>query len=212
MVRDVRVGCDRLATDPRTGLTDAAAAVSRTRFGRNVLPKAPVASVWQLAFAQWRDPMNVMLTVVAILSIVIGQEETAILVGALVALNLVMGTRQELKARASVAALDSLQVPSARVMRDGKLAEVSAEDLVPGDIVLVEAGDLVPADGRILVAASLEAVESALTGESAPVPKDAAAIADPDAVSLSVPAVIEIAKAVQRRRAHPADDGADASR
>ena len=56
-------------------------------------------------------------------------------------------------------------------MRDGEIVEVPMEDLVPGDIVTVEAGDLVPADGRILRAATLEIDESALTGESAPVPK-----------------------------------------
>ena len=52
------------------------------------------------------------------------------------------------------------------------------EELVPGDIVNIEAGDLVPADGRIIRAATLEIDESALTGESAPVPKQVEAVAD----------------------------------
>ena len=107
-----------------------------------------------------------MLLAVAVVSIVIGQGSTAAVVIALVLLNVVMGTNQELKARASVDALASLQVPQARVMRDGSLTLLPASDLVPGDVVQVEAGDIVPADGRILESATLEAQESALTGES----------------------------------------------
>ena len=71
-------------------------------------------------------------------------------------------------------------MPAARVRRDGEVAEISALDLVPGDIVMVEAGDLVPADGRILVSASLEVAESALTGESAPRPRTPRPLTEPD--------------------------------
>jgi len=117
--------------------------------------------------------MNIMLIVVTVLSFLIGQIATAILIGVLVLLNLWMSTNQQMKARASVEALDSMQVPSARVMRSGGVVEVDAIGLVPGDIVLVEAGDVVPADGRILRSATLEVQEAALTGESAPVAKDA---------------------------------------
>ena len=88
-------------------------------------------------------------------------------------LNVVLGARQELKARASVDALSKMQVPQARVLRDGEVALVPAVELVPGDIVHLEAGDIVPADGRILRSATLETQEAALTGESAPVAKDA---------------------------------------
>ena len=169
-----------LGSDTSTGLSTARVRQLQQTYGRNVLPKAPVPSIWQIAFGQWRDPMNIMLTVVAAISLLIGQEETAALVGALVVLNVVLGSRQEVKARASVEALASLQVPAARVIRDGGTAEVSSEDLVPGDIVMVEAGDLIPADGRIAVAATCEVAESALTGESAPVAKGPAPLDDPE--------------------------------
>ena len=53
--------------------------------------------------------------------------------------------------------------------RGGRLGDVPAEELVPGDVVVFEAGDKIPADGRLLVAATLEIEESALTGESTPV-------------------------------------------
>ena len=88
-----------------------------------------------------------------------------------------MGLNQEGKAEASVAALQKMMVVKAKVRRDGALVEVPMEELVPGDIVNIEAGDLVPADGRILTAATLEIDESALTGESVPVPKQVDAVA-----------------------------------
>ena len=90
------------------------------------------------------------------------------MVAALVTFNVVMGTSQEMKARASVDALAQLQVPHARVRRAGRVEQVDSTGLVPGDVVLLEAGDLVPADGRIVTSATLEVQEAALTGESAP--------------------------------------------
>ena len=82
-----------------------------------------------------------------------------------------MGLHQEGKATAAVAALQKMVIITARVRRDGQLAEIPAGQLVPGNIVAIEAGDIVPADGRLLKAATLEAGESALTGESLPVAK-----------------------------------------
>ena len=79
-----------------------------------------------------------------------------------------------MKAKASVDALSKMQIPQARVFRDGSLLQIASTDVVPGDIVALEAGDIVPADGRILRSATLETQEAALTGESAPIPKDAA--------------------------------------
>jgi Ca2+-transporting ATPase len=124
--------------------------------------------------------MNIMLIIVAVVSIVIGQVATGIVVAVLVTFNVVMGTSQEMKARASVDALAQLQVPQAKVRRGGTTQVVDAAQLVPGDIVLLEAGDLVPADGRIVTSATLEVQEAALTGESAPVPKDPSAVSGAD--------------------------------
>ena len=124
--------------------------------------------------------MNIMLVIVAVASLAIGQVATGIFVALLVTFNVVMGSRQELKARASVDALAQLQVPHARVRRAGRVEEVESIDLVPGDVVLLEAGDVVPADGRIVVSATLEVQEAALTGESAPVAKDATTLPEGD--------------------------------
>jgi P-type Ca2+ transporter type 2C len=75
-----------------------------------------------------------------------------------------------------VAALQKMMIIKAKVRRDGDLAEIPADQLVPGDIVSIEAGDIVPADGRLLQAATLEIAESALTGESVPVSKGVDAV------------------------------------
>jgi Ca2+-transporting ATPase len=133
-----------------------------------------------VALQQLRDPMNIMLVAVTVVSFLIGEVSTGVIVALLIVLNVVLGARQELKARASVDALSKLQVPQAKVVRDGSLALVPAVEVVPGDLLQVEAGDIVPADARILRSATLEAQEAALTGESAPVSKDAHPLAGPE--------------------------------
>ncbi|OUS85160.1 cation-translocating P-type ATPase [Rhodococcus sp. NCIMB 12038] len=160
------------SSDRQSGLTAGEADERRRRHGPNEIASEPGPSAWAIALAQLRDLMNLMLVAVAIVSVVIGEVPTAIIVAALVVLNVVLGTRQELKARASVDALAKMQTPQVRVTRDGTLLQLAATVLVPGDIVQLEAGDVVPADGRLLTSATLETQEAALTGESAPVPKD----------------------------------------
>jgi Ca2+-transporting ATPase len=169
-----------LESDAADGLTAAEAAARLSRYGPNEIAKEQPPSVWQVAVGQLRDPMNIMLVAVTIVSLAIGEVSTGVCVLLLILLNVVLGSRQELAARASIDALSSLQVPQAKVVRDGSVLLVPASEIVPGDIVQVEAGDIVPADGRILRAATVETQEAALTGESAPIPKDAAPLASAD--------------------------------
>ena len=160
-----------LGTDAEQGLAAAEAARRLSAAGPNALVSAPPPSALKIALLQLAELMTLMLIAVAVVSLLIGQVSTAIIVGVLVAFNVVQGTRQELKARRSVDALAKLQTPQARVLRDGRIVLVDATALVPGDIVDLEAGDLVPADGRIVRSATLETQESALTGESLPIEK-----------------------------------------
>ena len=164
-----------IGPDRRRGGGAARRATARTRSRARSRRRCGPSPLQQL-----RDPMNIMLVAVTVVSFVIGEVSTGVIVALLILLNVVLGSRQELNARASIDALSNLQVPQAKVVRDGAVALVPAVDLVPGDLVQVEAGDLVPADGRILHAATLEAQEAALTGESAPIPKDADALAGAD--------------------------------
>ena len=168
-------------SDADAGLTAAEAEARLARYGANEITGEPPPSLWAVALAQLRDPMNIMLVAVAAVSVVIGQVSTGILVALLILLNVVLGSRQELKARESIDALASMQVPQAKVVRDGSVELVPAVGVVPGDIVQVEAGDIVPADGRIIRSATLETQEAALTGESAPIGKAASAVLDADA-------------------------------
>ena len=165
-----------LGSDAASGLTAGEAAQRLARYGPNAIEGEKPPSLLAVAAQQLRDPMNVMLVAVTAVSFIIGEVSTGVIVALLILLNVVLGSRQELSARASIDALSDLQVPQAKVVRDGTVVLVPAVDVVPGDLVHVEAGDLVPADGRIVRAATLETQEAALTGESVPIPKDANAI------------------------------------
>lgn len=165
-----------LGTDAERGLDGATAADRLHRLGPNRIAEDKPPSSWAVALKQLRDPMNIMLVIVVAAGIIIGEFSTALIVALLVLLNVVLGARQELAARASVDALAKMQMPAARVVRDGEVVLLHAVELVPGDVVHLEAGDLVPADGRVLRSATLETQEAALTGESAPVAKDAGAL------------------------------------
>jgi Ca2+-transporting ATPase len=162
----------QMNVDADTGLTVTEVERRQAEYGPNELATEPPPSIWVVGREQLMNPMNIMLLFVVGASFAIVQIATALVVLGLVLFNVVMGTNQELKARASVEALAKLQVPHARVRRSGQVAEIESTKLVPGDIVLLEAGDVVPADGRIISSATLEVQEAALTGESAPVPKD----------------------------------------
>ncbi len=163
---------ERLGVSPDRGLDAAEVTRRLAEYGPNELASEPPPSRWEVARGQLSNPMNIMLLIVGVASLAIGQVATALVVLGLVTFNVVMGSSQELKARASVEALAQLQVPRARVRRSGEVEEIESTKLVPGDVVLLEAGDVVPADGRILSSASLEVQEASLTGESAPVSKD----------------------------------------
>ena len=167
-------------SDAGSGLSATEAAARLASHGPNAITAEKPPSAGAIAAGLLRDPMNLMLVAVVVVSLLIGEVSTGVLVALLVVLNIGLGTRQELTARASVDALSKMQVVQARVVRDGGVALVPATDVVPGDIVQLEAGDIVPADGRIVRSATLEAQEAALTGESAPIAKDAGVLASAD--------------------------------
>jgi len=163
---------DKQGVRPAVGLSAVGAAQRLQEFGPNTFTAAKKEPGWRAFLRQFRDPMQIVLLVAGLVSgVAIHQWGTALVLIALALFNAIMGLHQEGKAEASVAALQKMLIVKARVRRDGELIELPSEQLVPGDIVLIEAGDRVPADGRLLRAASLEIDESALTGESVPVPK-----------------------------------------
>ena len=161
-----------LGVEPEAGLSSGEADERRTRYGPNKFAEAKAEPRWQAFLRQYRDPMQIVLLAAGVISIYpVKQPGTGIMILLLTLLNALLGLNQEGKAAAAVAALAKMMIVKARVRRDGALAQLPAEELVPGDIVDIEAGDLVPADGRLLSAATLEVAEAALTGESLPVGK-----------------------------------------
>jgi Ca2+-transporting ATPase len=173
---------EELHVEPARGLTTDEAAERLERYGPNKFAEAKTEPRWHAFIRQYEDPMQIVLLAAGIVSIYpVKQPGTGIMILLLTLLNAVLGLNQEGKAAAAVAALAKMMIVKARVRRDGQLALLPSEQLVPGDVVEIEAGDVVPADGRVLAAATLEVAEAALTGESLPVSKGVDAVAAPDA-------------------------------
>ena len=172
-----------LGSDTHSGLTAEQAEERQREYGPNKLDEKPPRP-WILRFLdQFKDVMVLILIGAAAVSLGLsvynalqGREADwaePIVILVIVVVNALLGVIQESRAQAALEALKNLSAPAAKVWRDGVLTSMKATDLVPGDVVEFEAGDLVPADCRLLSAASLQVDESALTGESVPVLKDA---------------------------------------
>ncbi len=162
-----------LGVDPAAGLTAGRAAELLTANGPNALPEEKPKPGWRRFLDQYTSYMQIILIAAAIVSLLIKEWSTGILLLALTVLNAVIGLRQEGKAESAMNALKSMMKATARVRRDGSESQIPAEQVVVGDVVLIAAGDEVPADGRIIAASALQIDESALTGESVPAAKDA---------------------------------------
>jgi P-type Ca2+ transporter type 2C len=164
--------CRELGVNAEVGLDPAEVERRRERYGANKLAEAKQEPGWHAFLRQYKDLMQLVLVAAAIVSVVALDEwHTAIVVFAVTLLNAILGLNQEGKAAESVAALQKMLVLKAHARRRGEMIDIPAEELVPGDVVSFEAGDKIPADGRLLVAATLEIEEAALTGESTPSPK-----------------------------------------
>ena len=170
----------RLGVNVDSGLSAAEAAERLRRDGPNALPEEKPPSRLRRLIGQYTSYMQLILVGASVVSLVIKQWSTAIVLFVLSLINAVTGLRQEGKAESAMNALKSMMEATARIRRDGVEAEVPAEQLVVGDVVLLAAGDEVPADGRIVSSSSLQIDESALTGESVPAAKDADTLSDSD--------------------------------
>ncbi|HXF54416.1 MAG TPA: cation-transporting P-type ATPase [Hyphomicrobiaceae bacterium] len=169
---------DRLKVSPATGLDQQEVRARRTRFGPNVLETRPPKPGYVILLHQFKSSVVALLVAAAALSAAFGDWQEAIAILVVLLLNTAIGFFTELKAERSMDALRRIGDHKQRVRRDGATLMVDAEDLVPGDIVLLEAGDVASADARLVSAANLSVDESALTGESMPVEKSVAAVAE----------------------------------
>ena len=170
-----------LGGDAQGGLAAVEAARRLVQYGPNLLQQGAQRSPWHILVAQFADFMIVVLMAAAVLSGVVGDIADTLAIVAILLLNAVIGFTQEYRAEKAMAALQRIAAPSATVLRDGQRAVIAASELVPGDLVLLEAGNMVPADLRLIETMRMRVEEAALTGESVPVDKDAALLAEVDA-------------------------------
>jgi len=155
------------------GLSQKEALARLRKYGKNVIEGEKTRSPISIFISQFTDPLVILLIIASLLSLFIGEGTDALLIMAIVVLNALLGFLQEYRAEEALKKLKKMLSLRARVIREGKVFEIDAEELVPGDVVLLEEGDIVPADGRLVEARDLYVDESVLTGESVPVEKDA---------------------------------------
>lgn len=164
---------EELQSDVQKGLTSQEAEKRLKKFGSNKFEEGKKTSLWRLIWEQINSILIWILIVAAIVSAFVGEVTDAIIIFIVIALNAVIGIVEESKAEKALEELKKMSTPKAVVKRDGKVSEISSEELVPGDIVILDAGRFVPADLRLVETANLQIEESALTGESVPVDKNA---------------------------------------
>ena len=158
------------------GLTEREAKARLEDLGPNELAAPEGPGLLRRVLGQLKDPMILVLLGAAGLSLAAsgGQDWLdGFIILVIVAVNAIISITQEDHAQQALEELRQMSAPKAKVMRDGTAKTIPARELVPGDVILLEAGDLVPADARILEAVSLQTDESAMTGESVPVEKQA---------------------------------------
>ena len=178
--RSVESTLSELKTHPQNGLSAQDAKERLEQNGPNRLREKKKKSLFVRFLEQFKDVMILILIAAAIVSFVVDPHEffEPLLILLIVLINATMGVIQESKAEKALDALQSLSAPHTKVIRDGREQIIEASALVVGDIIRLEAGDFVPADARLIHAVSLKCEESALTGESVPSEKDAAATVD----------------------------------
>ncbi|MDE6845487.1 MAG: cation-translocating P-type ATPase [Lachnospiraceae bacterium] len=167
-----------LETDKDKGLGRREAMERKAKYGANRLKDQEKKSVGQMILEQLNDPLILILVVAMAISLMLHEIGDAVIIVTVVVLNAAVGIIQEGKAGRAVEALKKISSPQAVVLREGKRMKIPAEDLVQGDIVFLEAGNMIPADLRLIESQGICIEESALTGESEAVEKNADQVID----------------------------------
>ncbi|MDR2571088.1 MAG: HAD-IC family P-type ATPase, partial [Oscillospiraceae bacterium] len=180
---DVEKSVIELKANPVDGLTADEAEVRLKRDGKNKLKSAKKRSLLFRIFDQFKDFLVVILIAAAIVSIFVGDGlKDAIIIIAILIINMIIGITQENKADNALKELKSISSPKAKVRREGQIIKIDSDDVVVGDIVILDTGDCIPADLRIIESMNLRIDESSLTGESATVRKTADTVVEADTV------------------------------
>jgi Ca2+-transporting ATPase len=160
-----------LDVDLASGLSASEARRRIDRWGPNSLPEQRGPAWPALLLRQLTQFLVGVLIAAAALSLALGERLDAAAILTIVVLNALLGFAQEFRAERALQSLRALAAPAATALRDGSLAALPADQLVPGDVIRLEAGDVVPADARLSEVAALRSNEALLTGESAPIDK-----------------------------------------
>ena len=167
-----------LDSDRVNGLTSLEATNRISRYGSNTIQSDKGKHPLKIVLSQFNNLLVYLLFFAAAMSFWFQEylDATAILLVILV--NASIGFWMELQAERSMNALKKMASVPSKVYRDGKLSEISSEEIVPGDILFVEAGDMITADARIISATQLSINEASLTGEAMPVEKTASELSE----------------------------------
>ena len=152
-------------------LTSKQAQANQKRYGMNEIREKKKLSIPRVFLEQYKDFLVLILIVSAVVSLFLGETESAAVILVVITMNAILGTVQTIKAENSLESLKQLAAPEAKVVRNGAVVRIPGREITVGDVVHLEAGDYIPADGRVLESASLKVDESALTGESIGVDK-----------------------------------------
>lgn len=161
----------KLTTSSTQGLSNKEVEQRQSRDGFNELKEKEKTSTWQLFIETLKDPMVIILLLVAFVQLFLGEFIESLVIFIVLMINSAVAVIQTKRAESSLDALRQMSAPSAKVLRQGEKKAIPARELVVGDIVSLEAGDFIPADGRLIEVQNLRVEEGMLTGESEPVEK-----------------------------------------
>jgi magnesium-transporting ATPase (P-type) len=161
----------QLGVDPARGLDTAEAAGRLASHGQNKLPQGKKKGPLVRFLAQFNNILIHVLLVAGFIKLMLSLWLDASIIFAVVVLNSLLGFIQEGRAEKALDSIRNMLSAEARVLRDGLVRLIPAEDIVPGDVVLLESGDKIPADLRLVDVKNLRTEEAALTGESLPATK-----------------------------------------
>ncbi|RKS95782.1 Ca2+-transporting ATPase [Flavobacterium limicola] len=160
-----------LQTTPN-GIDEITVSERMCEHGKNEIEDTKKKSILQMILSQLSDFMILILIAAAIISGIIGDVTDTIIILAIIIINAIVGFIQEYRAEKAMEALKNMVANHARIVREGKMIDIPASDLVPGDVVVLEAGNVIPADIRFFETHQIKVDESALTGESNNVEKN----------------------------------------
>ncbi len=167
-IKDIVEVTSEFGVNPQRGLSTKKATERLAKFGFNKLSVKEM-SAWHIFFRQFKSAFIYLLLTAMLITMFLGEMADTLMVFLFLAINTCLGFFQEYRSEKTVQLLNKFALPRAKVLRNKKVEQITADLLVPGDIIILETGDKIPADVRLLEQENLMIDETVLTGESVPV-------------------------------------------